>query len=339
MTRVTDAAAPGAAPIDRRGLLRLAGSCAAHLALATAGVGAATRELFARVGPRGALQEEPWGRLEAVADGVWALVSTPLEDRTTLCNGGIVAGTHGVVVVEAFASPAGAAWMAGRARALTGRWPDHVVLTHHHGDHTGGAAGFAEGTGGGGSALYATAVTRDTTDAAAAERDLAPDAPLRRALSTVRLLPADVATELDLGGRVARIEPLSGHTASDAVIRVLDPPVLFCGDLLWNGMFPNYVDARPSALSESVARLARSEPGTVFVPGHGPVAAVDDFTRYRRLLEHVEGEARRAHAEGRSAEEAASAFVMPASLGEWLRFSPDYPRRALDAWLRELAGA
>jgi glyoxylase-like metal-dependent hydrolase (beta-lactamase superfamily II) len=323
--------------VARRDFLRLAGSCAAHLAIATAGVGVATRELFARTGARAVIQEEPWGRLEAVADGVWALVSTPLEDRTTLCNGGIVVGTHGVVVVEAFASAEGAAWMAGRARALSGRWPDQVVLTHYHADHTGGCAGFADQ--GGTAVLHATEVTRDATDATAAARDQAPDSPLRRAMAAVRVIPDHVPTELDLGGRVLRIEPLAGHTASDAMIRVLDPPVLFCGDLLWNGMFPNYVDARPATLSESVARLARSDAGTVFVPGHGPVAGADDLERYLGLLEHVEGAAREAHAAGRSAEEAAATFVLPASLGEWFRFSPDYPRRALDAWLRELAGA
>ena len=29
---------------------------------------------------------EPWGRLERVAEGIWALVSTPLQDRTTVVN-------------------------------------------------------------------------------------------------------------------------------------------------------------------------------------------------------------------------------------------------------------
>ena len=44
--------------------------------------------------PLGAVAaREPFGNLEKIADGAWALVSTPLSgDRTTLSNGGFIAG-------------------------------------------------------------------------------------------------------------------------------------------------------------------------------------------------------------------------------------------------------
>ena len=44
---------------------------------------------------------------------------------------------------------------------------------------------------------------------------------------------------------------------SDVSIEVDDPSLVFCGNLVWNGIFPNYVDAAPSALTPSVKALRR----------------------------------------------------------------------------------
>src|SRR6185503_10959226 len=79
---------------------------------------------------------EPWARLEQLGDGVWAVISTPLaggsDAMRTFSNGGIVSGRSGVLVIEGFASDAGASWIAESARVLTGRTPTHVILTHYH---------------------------------------------------------------------------------------------------------------------------------------------------------------------------------------------------------------
>ena len=61
---------------------------------------------------------------------------------------------------------------------------------------------------------------------------------------------------LDVGGRKVHLHPRAGHTASDLTIELQDPSVVFCGDLVWNAMFPNYVDATPSRLTQAV-RLIR----------------------------------------------------------------------------------
>lgn len=269
--------------------------------------------------------QEAWGRLERVADGVWALVSTPLADRTTLCNGGIVAGRAGVLMVEAFGSDAGARWMAERARALTGRAPTHVVVTHYHGDHTAGLRGAVEL---GAPEVLITARTdelvRDRNDGAALD-----------VLDGARLLDTRRPTEIDLGGRSVLVVPRRGHTESDVSLEVTDPAVVFCGDLVWNGMFPNYVDATPSRLSLAV-RLLRERGATVWVPGHGALAARADLDRYVDLLDDVEAAARRAVQTGQGAEEAGAAYTIPASLGEWTLFNPRYFECAIGAWMREL---
>lgn len=311
---------------SRRTFLKHGTSCAAHLGLMSAGAPWFARRLWAQE-RFPVVAREPWGRLERVAEGIWALVSTPLDgDRTTLCNGGIVAGSAGVLVVEAFGSDAGATWMAEQARILTGRRPTHVVVTHYHADHTGGIRGALQDAD---VKLLATAVTRDQT------RDRNQDAPAEL-LAGTRLLDTRRPTEIDLGGRRVIVVPRRGHTDSDVSLEVSDPSVIFCGDLVWNGMFPNYVDAVPSRLSLNV-RMLQSADASVYVPGHGPLASPADLERYVRLLDLVEEAAREAVAAGTPAEAAGAAFRIPAPLGDWTLFNPRYFERAIGAWMKELS--
>ena len=87
---------------SRREFLQQTGSCAAHLALAAPFMPRVARQLWA-TSTGSVVAREPFGNLEKVADGVWALVSTPLNnDRTTVSNGGIVAGRNAVLAIEGF---------------------------------------------------------------------------------------------------------------------------------------------------------------------------------------------------------------------------------------------
>jgi glyoxylase-like metal-dependent hydrolase (beta-lactamase superfamily II) len=284
-----------------------------------------TRKLWAAQERFPVVASEPWGRLERVAEGVWALVSTPLVDRTTLCNGGIIAGRSGVVVVEAFGTDAGARWIAEQARRLTGRDPTHVILTHFHGDHTGGLRGAKEI---GAPAILATPYTRDTSRGN--EQD-PPNEILNRAtpLDTIR------PTEIDLGDRSVLVVPRQGHTDSDVTVELADPSVVFCGDLVWNHMFPNYVHATPSRLSQAV-RLIQIGGAETFVPGHGPIADRDAIAEYADLLDHVEDAAWTAMTEGMTAEEAGARYRLPAGMEDWTLFNPGYFSRAIGSWMEEL---
>ncbi len=318
--------------LDRREFLTLGAGCAAHLALARSIPGDVARRLTGE--PLGTVVETaPWGRLERIADGVWALVSTPLagprggDAWRTISNGGIIEGRDGVLLLEGLATSEGAHWLADRARKLTGRSPTHVVLTHFHGDHSGGLGGYRDLDSP--PALHATAATRRLL--------LERSAPGATPVLPEVVLPGDEASTLDLGGRVVSIIPRAGHTPSDVVIRLRDPAVVFCGDLLWYGMVPNYVDAIPSRLSTHV-RALEQEGADVFVPGHGAITDAAGFRRYRTLIDDIEAAARRAHEAGRSADEAAASYRLPAGLSDWTVFSGDYIRRAIAAWLRELNG-
>lgn len=323
--------------MKRRDFVGTGASCAAHLWLAAALIPWAVRRAFATRASGRVVAREPWGNLEQLSDRVWAMISTPLagggdEAMRTFANGGIVAGRSGVLVVEGFASEAGAQWMAAAALEVTGRRPTHIVLTHHHGDHSSGLAGYRAG---GSSPIYVTTeVTRDTLRESAARRGQA--SPAVAALADAELVTPAVAQVIHLGGMRVTVTPRSGHTASDLVVTVDDPRVVFAGDLLWNGLFPNYRDTIPSVLSREV-RAMTEEQSARYVPGHGSIPTPHELRNYLQLLDIVEAAARSAYKAGVSAEDAAREFRPPPALGEWTMFSDRYYQVALSAWERELS--
>jgi glyoxylase-like metal-dependent hydrolase (beta-lactamase superfamily II) len=313
--------------IDRRQFLLASGSCAAQVALLSMAPPLLRSALRQR--SIDSVLMEPWARIERLGESVWACISTPLssdpEARRTFSNGGIVAGRSGVVVIEGFASDAGAQWIAEQARGLTGRAPTHVVLTHYHGDHSSGLGGY--GARGSGPIFVTTEATRQrlgTVRPAIAEL-----------LAGAEQVGTDKPRVIDLGGRTVTITPRSGHTTSDLSVAVDDSAVVFGGDLVWNGMFPNYVDAIPTLLTPEVRALSANNKA-VIVPGHGAIPSREEFGRYLALLDFMEDSARRAHAAGRPPAEAAAGLALPAALGEWTMFSPKYFQVALEAWERVL---
>ena len=276
------------------------------------------------------LVREPFGNLERIVEGVWALVSTPLSgDRTTLANGGLIAGRSAVLAIEGFNQPQGAQWLATKAREFTGRWPTHVAITHYHADHANGVAGYLAA--GEHPELRATKRTHDLV----VERNQPADPARVAAIDSAVFIGADQPSTLDLGGRVVRVVPRSGHTESDVSIELDDPGIVFCGDLFWNAMFPNYVDAIPTQLGQSVRALRRPR-DTVYVPGHGALGRQPEYDRYASMLDEVERAARAANAKGMTPAEGAATFSLPSSLGDWTLFNKAFYERAFTAWYREL---
>ena len=219
-----------------------------------------------------AVADAPFASLLALGDRTWATVSKPREGSfDTLCNGGLVAGQDGVLAFDCYATVAGAAWLVERSRSLTGLPPTDVVLSHHHGDHTRGLAGFAVGSHR--PQVWTTRAIRDRVAGAAT-------GPAAEMLAAARLV--EEKATVDLGGRGIVLTPLQGHTASDLVAQV-DDQVLFCGDLVWNELFPNYVDALPDLLGRSVDTLLAAKVATL-VPGTGRFPTVPRSIAIARSL-------------------------------------------------------
>jgi glyoxylase-like metal-dependent hydrolase (beta-lactamase superfamily II) len=324
--------------ISRRSFVAAQVTCATHLALAASAMPLAARKLWAAEPLGTVVAREPFGTLEQVADGVWAHISTPLTGtRTTVANGGLIAGRNGVLAIEGFNQPEGAIWLAGKSKELTGTWPTHIAVTHYHGDHANGVAGYHN------EADHPHIRSTERTRELILGRNQAaesPDSARAAALNDAVLLSASETEMLDLGGRSVRFVPRGGHTDSDVTIELDDPNVVFCGDLVWNAMFPNYVDTVPSKMAASVHALKRSS-DTIYVPGHGALAGPGDLERYIAMLDEVERAARGAHAAGITVEDAGNAFTLPQSVGDWALFNPSskvFYHRAFQAWYGELKG-
>ncbi len=284
------------------------------------------RSAFALQG-HAVVADEAWASVLDLGDRTWGVISKPLEGSfVTTCNGGAIAGRERVLAFDGYNQDEGAAWVGQQIEALAGRWPTDVVLSHHHGDHVAGVGGFASG--GHEPQLWLTQAIRDRlTNAEGAAAAL---------LEKANILSPTESTELDLGGRTVVLTPTSGHTPSDIVARV-DDRVTFCGDLVWNDLFPNYMDAIPTELSRSVAAIV-GDAATIRVPGHGPLPDSARLRQFQAVLDAIERQGRASFEAGRTPSEAAAGFTLPESVGSWVLFNPRYFETAFTAWHRELAG-
>jgi glyoxylase-like metal-dependent hydrolase (beta-lactamase superfamily II) len=280
------------------------------------------------------VDQQPWARLEELAEGIWAVVSTPLSggDWTTGCNGGLIAGRERVLAIEGFLRPAGAEWLADKSRELTGRRPTDVLITHFHGDHVNGLQGYVGDDSPG---LLATRTTLDLVRRDDAAREEPPSDSRLAMLERVTAVNEEQAIELDLGGRSVALRPRRGHTPSDVTVEIAEPSIVFCGDLVWNGLFPNYRDTLASQFSASIRDLRRDEV-TTYVSGHGQLAGQGEIDALLALVDSVEQAARQGHEKGTPLEEAAAGFELPTPVADWSLFNPRYFEVAFEAWYQEL---
>lgn len=292
------------------------------------------------------VEQTPFADLVELSKGVWAVVSKPFnEDGSfnqqslpTLCNGGLIEGADRVVAIEGFFQPQGSAWLSEKAMQLTGKPVTDVIVSHFHADHSGGLAGYqrrAEGP-----EIIATDVTRRLIYERYSKPNPKEGSPF--GASNIRpVLPTQIITDdktsvtMDLGNRQLVLDSMKGHTPSDLAVTIQDEGIVFAGDLVWWGIFHNYVDATPSKLRQSASRLLRNKDHMI-VTGHGQIGLAKEMGDYLDLLDLVEEKAKQSHARGQTVEEGAKNFEIPGSLGTWRVFGPNYYEVAFTAWYREL---
>ena len=119
--------------------------------------------------------------------------------------------------------------------------------------------------------------------------------------------------EMRVGDRELRlIEVGPAHTRGDTLVYAPAECVLFSGDILfaqahpiaWAGPVSNWIDACERILAMDVG---------VIVPGHGPLAGLDDVRELKAYFEYLYTEARVRHGEGMTALQAARSI----SLERW----------------------
>jgi glyoxylase-like metal-dependent hydrolase (beta-lactamase superfamily II) len=309
----------------------------------------------------------PAGRhfvLEPLADGVWAAVHR--AGGWAVGNAGIVDLGGATLVFDAGMTPEAGEELAAAARALTGRAPTQLLLSHYHNDHLRGFQAFPDAP------LIASEATRTLVDTRGREeltsdlehgaarleetRALTDDGdPVRRATARtfVPYWEALVATaprvalrlpEVTFEGRMRfhgarrRADFLSlgaGHTPDDAVLLLPDDGVVFCGDLLFVASHPYLADGDPEGWLRALGTL-KGMGAVRYVPGHGPVGTAADL---EVLSAHIRGLLARAetlHRQGVSAADLADPRPDDASLS-WDFAFPFY-RSNVRFLLRRLEG-
>ena len=295
--------------------------------------------------------QSDFARIEELADGVYALVSTPFKadgsvgNTTTHSNGGLIVGTDRILAIDSYRTTQGARFVAQACLELTGRLPTHVVHTHFHFDHLGGTQGFISAESAPEIIMTEAArnlaldTYRKTTETK--DKDFTQSALNKwggRLTDATRIIPAGrESVTLDLGGRSLTISQLSGHTDSDVVVVDVESGILFGGDLIWDGIFPNFMSSTPSVWRKTVTKLLEAE-YSLIVPGHGNVLPPDakSFANLQVLMDELEVFSREANLKGWTVDEAAARFKLTPAAGDWQYFREGFHEMAIDAWFRDL---
>ncbi len=261
--------------------------------------------LFAAVAP-GA----PAGTLlnwDDAGTGAYAMV-----DRSTGGNTLVLISDGHALVIDT-KSPLHGAAIRGDTEVLGGSASVTLLNTHHHGDHTGGNASFADVP------SYAHTNAKPRIEAqleryrrggASADgsgtplENLAPM--VRRASSawtaglfTPEHLIGDEGTELTIGKRRVEISHFgAGHTDNDLVAMIPSLNLMHTGDLVFSGLHsfydPNGGYSARGWIESLEQTLALCDSETVVIPGHGEVgdrSIIQAEIRYHsKLIEAVQAE-------------------------------------------------
>ena len=192
-------------------------------------------------------------------------------------NAVAVIGERAILLVDPLIAPSHGRLIETALRRHTDAPVRYVVFTHHHTDHSLGAAVFEDR----GAALIGHRACRERMaeehpDLIAARQaqpgmaELFADA--RPVLPSITF---DDGLVLHVGGVEVEIwHPGWAHTPGDAFLFVPNARVAICGDLLFAGYHHNYEHASLPGVREGL-RALRALDADVFIPGHGAPGGLD----------------------------------------------------------------
>ncbi|MDG3003574.1 MBL fold metallo-hydrolase [Paludisphaera mucosa] len=158
-----------------------------------------------------------------------------------------------------------------------------VINTHWHPDHSGGNATFLKR----GAKILSTAATKRRLGAEQVNEVFKITFPAQppEALPSLTL----AAAELLHDGETVQLESVPpAHTDGDLFVHLREADLIHCGDLVNNGFYPAIDSSSRGWIGGMIAGAGRilevAGPRTRIIPGHGPLAAVDDLRAYRAML-------------------------------------------------------
>ncbi len=206
-------------------------------------------------------------------------------------NSGFVTGKKSTLIVDSSASLLSAQTVWGYALAVRPQNTLIVVNTEQHFDHTGGNSFFREK----GIDIYGHfKINRQERDLLTTIDDYNQTIPdsIRKERHEGEILfqgtqfanPNQLIfgdMELDLGEISAQILLTPGHTPTNISVYIPSDRVLFCGDCLVNGYFPNLTEGACGDWQQwknSLERILHLNP-EIIIPGHGAVISQNDIEK------------------------------------------------------------
>jgi glyoxylase-like metal-dependent hydrolase (beta-lactamase superfamily II) len=290
--------------------------------------------------------DKGFASVRKIGDGLYATISDPSKGYVTVSNGGFLVGKDAALLLEGYASVAGAAFQMETLRTITQAPVKAALDTHYHYDHSCGNAFY----GANGIELWShpaaprrmfesyapmqslsleavvapennrLARAKSETEKAHAQGDLNAATGIYKAVNSATLAlpnhpiqPEKLPLTIDLGGLSAIIESHPGHSGTDLIVRVPSQNVVYTGDLIFNGWYPVCFDqyATVSGWRDTLKKFAAFDKDTIFVPGHGQLCGQEGVATLRSVFDDISEQAEKMHKAGVPAHEAAERYVVP----------------------------
>jgi cyclase len=239
----------------------------------------------------------PAPRLIKLADDLYVIQNQNHTVAEIGQNGGnvtIIVTAEGVVLVDSKFERMHDDILA-KVRSITDRPVRYLVLTHNHGDHSGGAARFQS--------MGVTVVSSVASRENMARANMAGRAQVAYAGHA----------QLELGGTRLELRELRGHTRGDTVISMPARRVVIAGDLVTTPdsipAIVNYADGGNwTELGESLEAIGRMD-FDVLVGGHGPNLTRTEFTTFKTKVHGIRERVRALNRERKSQDEIAQTLI------------------------------
>ena len=195
-------------------------------------------------------------------------------------NIGVSVGPDGILIVDDEFAPLADKIKAALKGLGTGKLK-FILNTHWHGDHTGGNVVFGP---------EAPIIAQTNVRKRLAEGSNVPNRTVAPApKDALPVITFDQSVSVHFNGEEIRVIHFPrGHTDGDAVIFFTGSNVVHMGDDFFNGMFP-FVDLDSGGDVDGYVKnvgdvLTKLPAGVKIIPGHGPLANVEDLKRFHQML-------------------------------------------------------
>ncbi len=238
----------------------------------------------------------PPTRVVKVNERIHALLG-PMElpsrkNQGYMVNSTLILGDKGAILVDTGFTDEIGAHLARVVAGITDKPVTTLINTHHHGDHSFGNAAFP------GALVISSEMCRklllegEADWLAIIEGAVGRKFPNTRAVPASQVYPGNSRTEITLDGvRMVFWVPEAAHTLGDMMIWLPDDQVLLAGDILVNGITPNFRDAKVKVWIDTLAQVQQL-PAKTIIPGHGPLMSKADAAgmhdRMAKLYQGIE---------------------------------------------------